>query len=312
MNEWKRRCRGRIIPAVVWLLSGAFTLLPWSLAQKAGSCLGRLTWWVCRRERRRTLEHLSLAFPDLPRERRLALGGANFRHLGTSAGELLHLFGRPATALSEHLRFEGLDEVCNFCSAGRPVLIVSGHCGNWELIAAACRTRGIPLVAIVRGLNDPCLQALATAVRGRFGCQVVVRGSRSSTGLLLRTLRGGGVLATLIDQDTRTEGVFVPFFGMPAYTPAGAARLALRMNAVVVPTFMQRLEDGSHLARFEAPLELPADPQEATALMTARIETQIRRCPEQWVWMHRRWHRQQPQASEDPSLAGLPVPSSAG
>lgn len=96
----------------------------------------------------------------------------------------------------------------------------------------------------------------------------------------------------LIDQDTKVDGVWVPFFGRPAFTPAGAAKIALRSNAAVIPTFIERLPDGRHLAVFQAPLDLPDDPNAATALMTARIEEQVRRRPEQWVWMHRRWRRQ--------------------
>jgi KDO2-lipid IV(A) lauroyltransferase len=104
-------------------------------------------------------------------------------------------------------------------------------------------------------------------------------------------LRAGGSLGMLIDQDTRVEGVWVPFFGHPAFTPVGAARIALRQRAAAVPTFIERLPDGTHLARFHPPLDLPADETEATALLTRAIEDQIRRVPAQWVWMHRRWRR---------------------
>jgi len=107
-------------------------------------------------------------------------------------------------------------------------------------------------------------------------------------------LRGGGALALLIDQDIDTEGAWVPFFGRAAFTPLAAAHLALRLDAAVVPVFAERLDDGDHLLRFLPPLQLPADPTAATAAMTAMIEAQIRRRPEQWVWMHRRWRRRPP------------------
>lgn len=96
----------------------------------------------------------------------------------------------------------------------------------------------------------------------------------------------------LIDQDTKVDGVWVPFFGRPAFTPVGAAELALRQKAIVLPFFIERKADGDHLLRFLPPLDLPDDPREATALMTRAIEEQVRRRPEQWVWMHRRWRRQ--------------------
>ena len=93
----------------------------------------------------------------------------------------------------------------------------------------------------------------------------------------------------LIDQDTKVDGVFVPFFGRLAWTPSGAADLAARFDAAVLPTFTERLADGSHVARIQPAMDLPADPTAATAAMTERIEAQIHRVPEQWVWLHRRW-----------------------
>lgn len=96
----------------------------------------------------------------------------------------------------------------------------------------------------------------------------------------------------LIDQDTKVDGVWVPFFGRPAFTPVGAAKIALRQKTEVIPTFVERRPDGSHLVRIHPPLDLPEDPREATAVMTRAIEEQVRRQPEQWVWMHRRWRRQ--------------------
>ena len=95
----------------------------------------------------------------------------------------------------------------------------------------------------------------------------------------------------LIDQDTKVEGVFVEFFGRPAWTPVGAAELALRFDAAVLPTFIERRADGSHRAVIHPELPLPTDPTAATALMSAAIEAQIRAHPEQWVWLHRRWRR---------------------
>jgi KDO2-lipid IV(A) lauroyltransferase len=96
----------------------------------------------------------------------------------------------------------------------------------------------------------------------------------------------------LADQDFESEGVMVPFFGRPAFTPVGPARLALRRRCQMIPVFDHRLPDGRHLVEILPRLELPGDEAAATATLTEVIETQIRRFPEQWVWMHRRWRRQ--------------------
>jgi KDO2-lipid IV(A) lauroyltransferase len=175
-------------------------------------------------------------------------------------------------------------------------MILTGHCGNWELLAASLNAHGLGMAVVARELEDPGLQELLLALRERFGTRTIVRGTRGAARELLGVFRGGGALGMLIDQDTKVDGVFVPFFGRAAYTPVGAADLALRFDAAVLPTFIERLPDGSHLGRIEPALALPTDPTEATALMTARIEAQIRRVPEQWVWLHRRWRRSPPAA----------------
>ncbi|HSL82709.1 MAG TPA: lysophospholipid acyltransferase family protein, partial [Thermoanaerobaculia bacterium] len=235
---------------------------------------------------------------------RKRLARESYVHLGATLGEVLWLLTRSCAAVLRHVELTGLEAVEALQAAGRPVLFVTGHCGNWELLAAAYSCRMKPATVVARAPDEAPLQRLLAGFRGRFGTRTVERGEAGAAKELLRTLRGGGVLAMLIDQDTRVEGVWVPFFGRPAYTPVGAARLALRRDVAVVPVFDERLPDGSHRARFEAPLELPEDEVAATALMTRAIEAHVRRVPEQWVWMHRRWRRQ-PEAT-DPAPAGSP------
>jgi KDO2-lipid IV(A) lauroyltransferase len=128
------------------------------------------------------------------------------------------------------------------------------------------------------------------------GTGTIVRGAPSAGRALRRALRGG-VLGLMIDQDTRVEGTWVPFFGRPAYTPLGPAQLAQRLGAALAVSFIERLPDGSHLLRVSPPLEPEGGAEELTRTLTAAVEEQIRRVPEQWVWMHRRWRRQPPEAS---------------
>ena len=151
------------------------------------------------------------------------------------------------------------------------------------------------MTVVARSLDEPEQQEMLAGLRARFGTPTIERGEEGAVRQLLGTLRRGGALGMLIDQDSgKMEGVWVPFFGRPAFTPVGAAKIALKQQAAVVPVFIERLENGRHVVRFQAPLDLPEDPQEATALMTSKIEEHIRRRPEQWVWMHRRWRRQPP------------------
>ena len=225
---------------------------------------------------------------------RLALARATYAHYGTMLGEALWFRHRGTEELSQVVTLAGWEQVEAARAAKRPIFILSGHCGNWELLAAALNARGLGMAVVARELEDPGLQAMLVDLRHRFGTPTIVRGTRGAARSLLAALRSDGALGMLIDQDTKVDGVFVPFFGRPAFTPVGAAELALRFDAAVLPTFIERLDDGTHRALIQPPLALPTDLTAATALMTERIEAQIRRVPAQWVWLHRRWRKQPP------------------
>ena len=290
----RRRLRGWMAVPALRLLVVLFGRLPWRAAQELGGWLGLASWVLNRRDRRRAVDHVGIAYPDLGLDHRRRLARASFRHLGRSGGELLHLRHRPAGEAGRHTTVVGFEEIDAVLARGRPVVLLTAHCGNWELIGSLYHSHGLRVVAMTRGLQDGGLHRLAMDIRAHLGTETIVRGSMSSSRRMLKVLRSGGVLAMLIDQDFATGGVFVPFFGRPAHTPAGPAEIALRLDAAVVPVFDQRLEDGSHLLRFGPAMELPRDATAATAAMTTLIEAQIRRCPEQWVWLHRRWRRRPP------------------
>jgi len=293
----QRPLRGALLERFGRLLDLQISRLEWEDAQAAGRAIGRLGWAAARRDRRRTLDHLAIAFPDAAPEARRRLARASFLHFGCMLAEALWIASRGAEEVLRRVRFEGWNEIERARATSRPMLVVTGHCGNWELLAAALNARGLGMAVVARELDDPGLNTRLLALRERFGTRTILRGTPGAARQLLKTLRAGGALGMLIDQDTKVEGVWVDFFGRPAYTPVGAADMALRLGATVLPTFIQRLADGSHLAHVEPPLALPSDPTAATAAMTAAIEAQIRRVPEQWVWLHRRWRRQPPAGS---------------
>jgi KDO2-lipid IV(A) lauroyltransferase len=257
-----------------------------------GGALGGLTWSLSGRDRRRALEHLAQALPERTDEERREIARGCFRHAGMNLCELLHFFKRDRREILAAVEVEGWEAVQAARATGRAILILTGHCGNWELIGTVLHKGGIPPAAVARPLDDPALQKIVVDLRAHFGTTTIARGTRGAARQLLETLRGGGALAMLIDQDTRVDGVWVPFFGRPAFTPVGAAEIALRQKASVIPSFAERKPDGTHRIHFHPALDLPGDPREATALMTAAIEQQIRRHPEQWVWWHKRWRRQ--------------------
>jgi KDO2-lipid IV(A) lauroyltransferase len=220
------------------------------------------------------LTHLEIAFPEKDDDERLQLGRACFLHQGMNLTEYLRLSRQDLQRAAAHIEFEGWEHLSTAQKNSRPILV--------------------ELWAIVRALEESWIDRLASQTRRQLGTRVIQRGHPDSPRQLLRILRGGGNLVVFVDQDIRAKGVWVPFFGRLAHTSMGPAQMALKHSMTVIPAFCERLEDGHHLARFLAPLSLPDDETAATALMTRKVEEQIRRRPEQWVWMHRRWRRRPP------------------
>jgi KDO2-lipid IV(A) lauroyltransferase len=289
-----RGLRANLVRLVLPVVSGVLGVLPLGGAQGVGKGLGALAWWASRRDRQRAIDHLAIAYPELPAAEHRKIARACFRHLGMTAAECFHLMRKDCAAVGQYAEVSGWENIEAARSAGQAVMIVTGHCGNWELLAAVISCGGLDMAVIAREANEPKLSTPIVKLRQRFGTETISRARAGASRRLLQTLRDGRALGMLIDQDTRVKGVWVPFFGRPAFTPVGAAEIALRRNVAVIPSFIERRADGSHLATFHPALELGEDSVEATARMTETIEAQIRRVPEQWVWMHRRWRRQPP------------------
>lgn len=179
---------------------------------------------------------------------------------------------------------------------GRGMVAYTGHCGNWEWLACCVASYGISLTVLQRERDEAEINQFITETRARFGIGTIDRGSTSAARAMLRALKNAGALAFLNDQNIRAESAKVPFFGRPALTPIGPARLAIRAGVPLVGIFIERGDDGRQHIVFDEPIETSRDddPIALTTRMTARIEAQIRRAPEQWVWMHERW-RERPE-----------------
>jgi KDO2-lipid IV(A) lauroyltransferase len=269
--------------------------LPLGLLRALGASLGRLALPLSRREWRRAGQHLEIAFPELDSARRRRLLRCCAAHLGRTLGEVVWLRRATAEQVAAVCSLSGLEHLERALDGGHGAIIITGHCGNWELLNARVGVATVPMSIAVRELSDPRLDELVTALRSRFGVEVVARGANAGR-RLLHALARNRVAGLLIDQDIHDiPGVFVPFFGRPAWTPSGAATLALRVGSPIVPVFIHRRPDGTHLGEIRPPLPAPttgSDQErvlELTAAATMTIEHQIRAHPEQWVWMHRRW-----------------------
>ena len=304
MSRRPPRTRDRVLYRALEAFLAGTGRLPLGVTRPLGAQVGALLMTLDARDRRRARSHLRIAFPTLDEAAIRALLRSTARHLGALLAEVAWLLQATAEEVVEQCEITGLDQLQRPLAAGTGAVVITGHCGNWELLNARLGVAGIPLTVAVRGSHDPRLDSIATKLRSRFGAEMVPRGQDAGR-RLLAALSANRVNGLLIDKDIRDiPGVFVPFFGHPAWTPSGAASLALRQGCPILPVFAHRRSEGRHVAEVHPPLPEPppgASEERITALTaaaTAAIERQIRAHPEQWVWMHRRWRTQPPAAAD--------------
>ncbi|HVE70733.1 MAG TPA: lysophospholipid acyltransferase family protein [Thermoanaerobaculia bacterium] len=291
-----RAFRERTLYRALVVVSAVGRRIPLPLGRAFGRALGSLAWHVARRERRKALRHIGIAFPDWDDAKRRDTVRAMFRHLGMSLFEITWMRNMDVAMRDRLTVIEGAEPLLKLIDEGRGVVVFTAHCGNWEWMSYAVGLWGRPTTVLQRERDAPEMNRYITEHRARSGVRTIDRGSAAAGRELIQSLGRGGILAFLIDQNLRTDSVQVPFFGRPALTPIGPAKLAVRTESVVVDILIERLPDGRHRMKVGEPVQTKrdADPVALTARMTRIIEEQIRRVPEQWVWMHDRW-RDRPQ-----------------
>jgi KDO2-lipid IV(A) lauroyltransferase len=276
----------RAIAALVGLLS-------WRRAQSLGSFLGAV-WFRALRVRRRTaLENLALALPELSAEH-VRIAAESYRNLGAAALELFRTRRMARDEIAERVHPVDLAHFEAAFARGRGVVVVTGHFGNFDLLAASQAARGVPLAIVSREMRASGANRFWMETRARSGLEIFTE--RGALRRSLPWLRAGKVLGLVIDQRTSVErgGVPSPFFGRRVWTSTAAARLARRTGAAIVPVRIERREDGDHDLIAEPELALPAADdsvyiESVTAACNAVLERWIRARPGHWMWIHRRF-----------------------
>ena len=302
----RRGVRSRLIAALLRLIA----LIPLGPAVRIGAFLGGLAFRLFGDARRQALRHLALAFPEKTEAERTDIARRMFVHLGMSAMEVTSIRSF-ADRLEHYMEISSLPLKAALAQ-GKGIVFVTGHLGNWELMARAVAKVGAPVSAVAKRGGDARLMGLIEGWRQDGAVTTLWREDASTARALLRVFKENRVLGILCDQDTSVQGVWVPFFGRPAWSPRAPADLALRTGApIIVGTSHRKGERPGDGFLFEM-TGIPYDPKPAdkeaevlriTAACQAVLEDAIRRFPADWVWMHERWKTQ-----PEPPPSGPPVP----
>ncbi|MDE1155991.1 MAG: lysophospholipid acyltransferase family protein [Acidobacteriaceae bacterium] len=279
------------------LLVGLFRLLPRSLARAAGAGLGRFLYAVAGRLRKTGLRNLELALPEKSLAEREQILRGVYRSLGWQLAEFCKMSAlRPETA-ARLIRYDeaGLERFLAAEARGKGVLVLTAHLGAWELSSFFHSLMGHPMSMVIRRLDNPLVDQFVDGIRSQHGNRALHKDDFARG--LLSAVRRGETVGILMDTNmTPPQGVFVPFFGLQACTAAGLARVAMHSGAAVLPGYLVwHEEERRYVLHFGQELEIrktgdaEADILANTALFNRTLEEAIRRYPEQWLWVHRRW-----------------------
>lgn len=286
--------------AAAWTGLKLLGLLPRPAARFVGASFAAVAYAIRAPLRRSAMSNLRLAFPDWTDARRRRVIRGMIRQIGWMAGEFSQF---PKYTRERIERIVVVDGFENFDAArrrGKGVLFLTGHMSAWELAPFAQALYGHPLHFLVRPIANKRVDALINSYRCRSGNQPIEK--NRSARAILKVLGEGGTVGVLADHNTDIEeSVFVDFFGVPASTTSGLARIALRTDAAVVPGFLSWDDSRRrYRLRFEPAVELArtgneeSDVIENTARFTRVIEDFIRAHPDQWLWIHKRWKTRPP------------------
>ena len=244
-----------------------------------------------------------MVFPELNDAKREHWTRECFRHFGQMLFEFLCL-PQIINDQENFIRIENEVALTNAIKAGKGVILIGMHMGNWELITAYAKRTGLFMTAATANVPDQRINQLMISQRKLENMEIMPRGTGMSSRKLFRCLKNKNILILIIDQDTNVPSTWVPFFGIPSKTPVGASVFALKTGASVVSYNVIRENDGTFRLKFETlgifgrnHPSLEQDVYSVTRKINQHLEKRIRENPQQWAWFHRRW-RHRPSAEE--------------
>jgi Kdo2-lipid IVA lauroyltransferase/acyltransferase len=285
--------RHRVEYWLVRALVALVRLMPFAMVDFCGTCLGQAFFWFDRPHRRIAEQNVLEAFPSRSAGERRQIVQRAFVHFGQLLFALLKFSTLTPDEILARVEFSGDEHVRLAQERGKGILFVTGHFGFWEIQALAHALKLRPMTVLARTLDNPRLNDLLERIRTRTGNGVVYR--RRTIRRVMRLLAEGQGVGILIDQHTLgNDAIQVEFFGRPAATTPVVAALALRTGASVIPLFALPIGAGRYRLMYEHPVVPPPEDsehrvREFTQRCTDVLEMYVRRNPELWLWMHRRW-----------------------
>ncbi len=280
------------------ILSVPLAILPFGWSVKAGAILGLLLFYLWKSRRRIAIENLARAVAngslhvDRPVE---SIIRDAFRNLGRSAAEVVKIYYGHGRNAVDAVRIDGYEHFAEARRRGKGVIFITGHCGNWELLAIAASIKLSPLAVIARRIDNSFVNGFVERVRRKYGNTVIYK--KGALKRALQELKRNACIGILMDQAViPEEGYVIDFLGRGAWTTKMPALIARKTEAAVLPAFIHREGDSHRITIFPAvKLSDKGDTEQAVREDTERfssfIEEYIRRHPDEWLWIHRRWKR---------------------
>jgi KDO2-lipid IV(A) lauroyltransferase len=297
ISTWsvRKRLKNWLLFRLITTLISFLNSLPRSTAIAVGGFLGKLAYLVIRDARRRTLSNLRVAFAEkLDNKELRRLGSRVFVNVGKNVADAVRLGKMKWQDIDAITEIEGLEHFDEAYKMGKGVIALTGHIGNFELLAAWFSLRGYKVTVIGRELYDPRLDRLLVQNREKVGVENIP--TTAGVKPIMRALKAGRVLGVLADQDSsRVRGVFVDFFGRPARTPVGPILLPYKTGSSIIPIAVVRVGKNRYKIIIKPELKLAVsddrekDIVDVTQRCTQVLESIIRQHPDQWLWMHDRW-----------------------
>jgi KDO2-lipid IV(A) lauroyltransferase len=279
---------------LVLLLIGLFRILGVDAASALAGGVARAFGPLIKPIHRRADESLKRSFPDWSEERRRQVAAGVWENLGRTSAEFAHLDKFRPFELGGRVDVDGADRLFEVAKGGTPVIYVSGHFANWEVMPITIHRSGVDYGFVYRAANNPLVDGLIIRARGRVMSRLQIPKGKRGGRQLIDAMKSGKSLAMLVDQKLN-DGIAAPFLGREAMTAPAAARLSLKFGAPIVPMSLARTNGAHFRITVHQPIaftptgDATADVLHLTTLVNQALERDIRARPEQWLWLHRRW-----------------------